>query len=97
LALQSILGELRSQVLRGCVILFSGILPLNGALGGTGVGVGVNVGNQNEWVRYAEMYGAVCVNEFQPGVTHVVANKAGTQKVHQATTINRVYIVSKMW
>lgn len=43
------------------------------------------------------MYGAVCVEEVQPNVTHLVASQVGTAKVNEALKKSNVYVVAKSW
>ncbi|KAK7265100.1 hypothetical protein RJT34_32716 [Clitoria ternatea] len=61
---RQVLSSLRSEVLSGCVIVFSRIF--HGAL--------------PSLRRMAEQMGATCLTELDSSVTHVVATDAGTEK-----------------
>ncbi|XP_027333663.1 RNA polymerase II C-terminal domain phosphatase-like 4 isoform X3 [Abrus precatorius] len=61
---RQVLSSLRSEVLSGCVIVFSRIF--HGAL--------------PSLRKMAEQMGATCLTEIDPSVTHIVATDAGTEK-----------------
>ncbi|XP_061358031.1 RNA polymerase II C-terminal domain phosphatase-like 4 [Gastrolobium bilobum] len=66
----------RSEVLNGCVIVFSRIL--HGAL--------------PTLRKMAEQMGATCVTELEPSVTHVVATDTGTEKSRWAVKENKFLV-----
>ncbi|GJJ71154.1 RNA polymerase II subunit A C-terminal domain phosphatase [Entomortierella parvispora] len=80
-----IMGKMRSQVLRTCNILFSGVIPQ-----------GNNPERAEIWNR-ALAFGAECSRELNDKVTHVVAAKAGTGKVTQARRKGNIWIVRPEW
>jgi RNA polymerase II subunit A-like phosphatase len=79
------MSKMRSQVLRGCNILFSGVIPQ-----------GDNPERTEIWNR-ALAFGAECSKELNNKVTHVVAAKAGTGKVTQARRNRHIVIVRPEW
>jgi len=82
--LKEILSNLKSKVLKGCHIVFSGLIPLN-----------TPVTSSEVW-RSAQAYGAKCFTDLKPSVTHLVAAKAGTGKVNQVLNSN-IYLVNPSW
>jgi RNA polymerase II subunit A-like phosphatase len=86
-----ILEEMRSEVLKGCVIVLSGLVPLSKQQ---------NV-DQNQarppFVRYAESLGATVKYAVSEEVTHVVAANDGTDKILSARKINGCKIVKPSW
>ena len=79
------MSKMRSRVLRGCNILFSGVIPQ-----------GDNPERAEIWNR-ALAFGAECSRELNDKVTHVVAAKAGTGKVTQARRNRKIVIVRPEW
>eukprot|EP00002_Diphylleia_rotans_P016483 TRINITY_DN3207_c0_g1_i6.p1 TRINITY_DN3207_c0_g1~~TRINITY_DN3207_c0_g1_i6.p1 ORF type:complete len:318 (+),score=74.16 TRINITY_DN3207_c0_g1_i6:903-1856(+) len=73
-----------SEVLSGVTILFSGVFNLK------------NDPRENWLWKRAEKYGAECSLEWSDDVTHLVAFKDGSQKVHEASE-KSVFIVSLNW
>ncbi|KAI9598908.1 hypothetical protein BDF19DRAFT_429499 [Syncephalis fuscata] len=75
----------RHRTLLGCHVLFSGLIAVNEAF------------ETNEFWLMAKECGATCVRQLSPWVTHLVAAKPGTSKVHEAEDRDNVFIVSKEW
>lgn len=67
---RNILGAEQRKILAGCRILFSRVFPVGEA----------NPHLHPLW-QTAEQFGAVCTNQLDEQVTHVVANSLGTDKV----------------
>lgn len=70
--IKDVMSKLKRQVFKGCVFLFSGVLPL-----------GTNL-DQADIVQWVRSFGAVVVADYIDTVTHVIATGAGTRKVNQA-------------
>lgn len=72
---RNILAAEQKKVLSGCKIVFSRIFP---------------VGEQNPHMhplwQMAEQFGAICTNQVDDSVTHVVAHSLGTDKVDKIFT-----------
>ena len=71
-----VLSSVRSEVLSGCVIVFSRIF--HGAL--------------PSLRKMAEQMGATCLAEVDPSVTHVVATDVGTEKSRWAVKENKFLV-----
>jgi len=71
-----VLSSVRSEVLGGCVIVFSRIF--HGAL--------------PSLRKMAEQMGATCLTEVDPSVTHVVATDVGTEKSRWAVKENKFLV-----
>ncbi len=80
-----IIGSIRSEVLAGTVILFSGVVP-----------VGMEW-KSNDLVIQAQMYGATVLEDIREGLTHLVAPKKGTEKIWQALQLGGVQFVKPSW
>ncbi|KAJ3701505.1 hypothetical protein LUZ61_005210 [Rhynchospora tenuis] len=82
---RNILAAEQKKVLGGCKIVFSRVFP---------------VGEQNPHMhplwQMAEQFGAICTNHLDDGVTHVVANSLGTDKVNWALSRGR-FVVHPSW
>lgn len=78
---RNILATEQRKILAGCRILFSRVFP---------------VGEANPYLhplwQSAEQFGAVCTNQIDDKVTHVVANSLGTDKVYFCQTYLQVAI-----
>lgn len=83
--LAQIIPSLKREVFKGCVVLFSGILPL---------GTNLDSADIVQWIRG---FGAKVVDDLTPEVTHVVAAWAGTAKVRRAGAMPHVKIVYRDW
>ncbi|XP_027939609.1 RNA polymerase II C-terminal domain phosphatase-like 4 isoform X1 [Vigna unguiculata] len=73
---RQVLSSVRSEVLSGCVIVFSRIF--HGAL--------------PSLRKMAEQMGATCLAEVDPSVTHVVATDVGTEKSRWAVKENKFLV-----
>lgn len=82
---QTILPGMKREVLRGCRIVFSSLIPINEM-------------QRNHWIwRVAEQFGATCCESLTDNITHVVAAKRGTDKVNRAKKMKNVNIVIPEW
>lgn len=72
---RNILATEQRMILAGCRIVFSRIFPVGEA----------NPHLHPLW-QTAEQFGAVCTNQIDEQVTHVVANAPGTDKVIDLVT-----------
>ncbi|KAH9607919.1 hypothetical protein KSS87_013372 [Heliosperma pusillum] len=82
---RNILASEQRNVLAGCRILFSRVFPVGEA----------NPHLYPLW-QTAEQFGAVCTNQIDEQVTHVVANAPGTDKVNWALSTGR-FAVYPSW
>ena len=73
-----------AQVLAGVTILFSALIPLGQAPRTHSLG------------QLAEQYGAKCVAQEDPSVTHVVAQSNGSAKAPWAAAYGK-HLVSRHW
>lgn len=83
--LKMLIPQLKSEVLVGVTIVFSGLVPNNVKL---------------EYSRpylIAKNLGAKVANEITDETTHLVAASTGTQKVFQAQKNKNIYIVKPEW
>lgn len=80
-----IIPKIKKQVFKGCVFLFSGILPL-----------GTNL-DSADIVQWVKSFGAVVVADFVDTVTHVIATSNKTKKVKQAAFYPNIHIVYTDW
>ncbi|KAF7545932.1 hypothetical protein G7Z17_g8774 [Cylindrodendrum hubeiense] len=82
-----ILGELKSNVLSGLVIVLSGLVPL-----------GVKV-EESEIGIQAQSFGAQVLDSVSKRVTHLVVatSRPRTKKVQQAAKISSIKIVNQNW
>ncbi|KAK8925740.1 RNA polymerase II C-terminal domain phosphatase-like 3 [Platanthera zijinensis] len=76
-----ILATEQRKILAGCKIVFSRIFPVGEA----------NPHLHPLW-QTAEQFGAVCTNQIDEQVTHVVANSLGTDKVNWALSTGRAVV-----
>lgn len=67
---RNILASEQRKILGGCRIVFSRVFP-----------VGESSPHMHPLWQTAEQFGAVCTNQLDEQVTHVVANSLGTDKV----------------
>ncbi|XP_052205042.1 RNA polymerase II C-terminal domain phosphatase-like 3 isoform X2 [Diospyros lotus] len=82
---RNILALEQRKILAGCRIVFSRVFPIGEA----------NPHLHPLW-QTAEQFGAVCTNQIDEQVTHVVANSLGTDKVNWALSTGR-YVVHPGW
>ncbi|KDN37201.1 hypothetical protein K437DRAFT_211866, partial [Tilletiaria anomala UBC 951] len=90
-AVMNIIGDIKRLVLAGCNIVFSGVIPL-----GEKPQERVRVHSTDIW-RVAEEFGARCSLGVNATVTHLIAAKAGTEKVRQATRIATIHVLHPSW
>lgn len=82
---RNILAAEQHKILGGCRIVFSRVFPVGEA----------NPQLHPLW-QTAEQFGAVCINQIDEQVTHVVANSLGTDKVNWALSTGR-FVVHPGW
>ncbi|XP_028802078.1 RNA polymerase II C-terminal domain phosphatase-like 3 [Neltuma alba] len=82
---RNILASEQRRILAGCRIVFSRVFPVGEA----------NPHLHPLW-QTAEQFGAVCTNQIDDQVTHVVANSLGTDKVNWALSTGR-FVVHPGW
>ncbi|CAH9052066.1 unnamed protein product [Cuscuta epithymum] len=82
---RNILATEQRRILSGCRIVFSRVFPVGEA----------NPHLHPLW-QTAEQFGAVCTNQIDEKVTHVVANSLGTDKVNWALATGR-FVVHPGW
>jgi len=87
----AILHEMRNEVLRGCTLVLSGLVPLHRQNNAASEAPRPTV------VRYAESLGAVVAPAVTSGVTHVVGAKDGTDKILSARRVPGCYVVKPSW
>ncbi|XP_076885556.1 RNA polymerase II C-terminal domain phosphatase-like 3 [Bidens hawaiensis] len=75
---RNILASEQRKILGGCRILFSRVIPMGDASP-----------HLHPLWQTAEQFGAVCTNQIDDQVTHVVANSLGTDKVNWALATGR--------
>ncbi|XP_070491794.1 ATPase family AAA domain-containing protein 5-like [Chironomus tepperi] len=83
--LKYLIPKLKSEVLIGVVIVFSGLIPNN-----------VKIEYSRPYL-IAKNLGATVINEITDETTHLVAASAGTQKVFQAQKNKKISIVTPEW
>ncbi|CAA2964689.1 RNA polymerase II C-terminal domain phosphatase-like 3 [Olea europaea subsp. europaea] len=82
---RNILASEQNKILAGCRIVFSRVFP-----------VGETNPHMHPLWQTAEQFGAVCTNQIDEQVTHVVANSLGTDKVNWALSTGR-FVVHPGW
>ncbi|CAO2147188.1 unnamed protein product [Urochloa humidicola] len=82
---RSILAAEQQKILAGCRIVFSRVFPIGDAKP-----------HLHPLWQTAEQFGAVCTNQIDDRVTHVVANSPGTDKVNWALSTGR-FVVTPGW
>jgi RNA polymerase II subunit A-like phosphatase len=85
-----VLSEMRREVLKGTKLVLSGLVPLHKKTVGTNA-------PRPPIIRYAQSMGAKLLDRVQPGVTHVVAAKDGTDKALAARRIPGCMLVKASW
>lgn len=83
--LKKLIPKLKSEVLVGITITFSGLVPNN-----------VKIEYSRPYL-IATNLGAKVSNEVTEETTHLVAASTGTQKVYQAQKIKHIHIVTPAW
>ncbi|KAI9321216.1 hypothetical protein BX666DRAFT_1899793 [Dichotomocladium elegans] len=82
---KDLIPGMKKQVLKGVYVVFSGLIPQQQAL------------SASAYWQQAEAFGAVCLPDLTGKVTHVIAAKAGTEKVKRAQMSDRIHIVTAGW
>jgi RNA polymerase II subunit A-like phosphatase len=90
LTVPELLTEMRKTVLKGTVLVLSGLVPLHKKKISEGA-------PRPPIVRYAQSLGAQLQDTVEPGVTHVVAAIDGTDKAKSARKIPRCRLVKPAW
>ncbi|VDK50483.1 unnamed protein product [Anisakis simplex] len=80
-----VIAHIRRQVLRGCSIVLSGIVP-----------IGMDVRN-TEAFHLCIQFGAAVTESVNDSTTHVIAARWGTSKVHDARKRPNIAIVNPRW
>ncbi|CAH1395033.1 unnamed protein product [Nezara viridula] len=80
-----VIERLRSSVLEGCELAFSGLIPLRTKL------------EESEPALAAVRLGAKISPTLQPSTTHLIAAGKGTAKVHQAKKMKGIKVVNPHW
>lgn len=80
-----LIQELKDQVLQGCVIAFTGVIPRN------------VLPERAEIWQQAEAFGAICVHDLSPRLTHLVTASLGTEKMYRASKMPNVKTVWLAW
>ncbi|KVH97632.1 BRCT domain-containing protein [Cynara cardunculus var. scolymus] len=79
-----VLGTVRSEILKGCKIVFSRVFPTK-----------FQAENHHLW-KMAERLGATCATEVDPSVTHVISTDIGTEKSRWAVD-QKKFLVEPRW
>ncbi|CEF65605.1 RNA polymerase II subunit A C-terminal domain phosphatase [Strongyloides ratti] len=82
--LKSLIAEKKNQVLDGCRVVFSGIVPL-----------GMNA-ETHPFFMLCSQYGAIVDDDITKFTTHVIASRWGTSKVKKAEKMG-IFVVSALW
>ncbi|KAI7853872.1 hypothetical protein BDC45DRAFT_510322 [Circinella umbellata] len=82
---KDLIPQMKKRVLDDIHIVFSGLIPQQQTL------------SDSMYWRLAESFGAVCLPDLTGNVTHVIAAKAGTDKVNRARRTNKIFIVTIDW
>ncbi|RZC60307.1 hypothetical protein C5167_022067 [Papaver somniferum] len=85
LDVRNILASEQKKILAGCRIVFSRVFP-----------VGLANPKLHPLWQTAEQFGAVCTNQIDERVTHIVATSLGTDKVNWALSSRR-FVVQPGW
>lgn len=81
------LARVRARVLRGCSIVFSGVIPR---------GLGIDA-RRSDYGQMAETLGAVVTDDLTDLTTHLVAENQSTEKVYHASRRPNISIVTLRW
>jgi len=87
-----ILQRMRSEVLSGCQLVLSGVVPLHQQQRQQN-----SQGPRPHFVRYGESLGARVLTAVTKSTTHVVAAKDGTDKIVTARRVKGCRIVKAAW
>nr|3EF0_A Chain A, RNA polymerase II subunit A C-terminal domain phosphatase [Schizosaccharomyces pombe] len=80
-----IIPKMKQKVLKGCRLLFSGVIPL-----------GVDV-LSSDIAKWAMSFGAEVVLDFSVPPTHLIAAKIRTEKVKKAVSMGNIKVVKLNW
>mmetsp|Transcript_12085 Transcript_12085/g.13407 ORF Transcript_12085/g.13407 Transcript_12085/m.13407 type:complete len:172 (+) Transcript_12085:2-517(+) len=83
---------MREEVLQGCIIVFSGLIPKQPYHQYLR-----QEQQQHPFLRYATKLGAKVIDTVYCSVTHVVAANNATEKVLLAHKINSIHVVKSSW
>ncbi|KAK9480822.1 hypothetical protein V1514DRAFT_324554 [Lipomyces japonicus] len=83
--IKTIMPQMKRDVLGDVTLVFSGTIPL---------GVKIDTVDIVQWAR---SFGAKVVEEISAEVTHVIAERYGTRKIHQAKEYKHIKIVRPIW
>jgi RNA polymerase II subunit A-like phosphatase len=94
---------MKSEVLQGCNIVFSGVIPLDKAPETcvfyyliSACCLSLFYIRSEVW-QLAEQFGATCSHDLSRRTTHVIAARKGTSKVNSAQRRREISIVSLSW
>uniref|UniRef100_A0A0N4ZFI1 RNA polymerase II subunit A C-terminal domain phosphatase n=1 Tax=Parastrongyloides trichosuri TaxID=131310 RepID=A0A0N4ZFI1_PARTI len=82
--LKCLIADKKNQVLNGCRVVFSGIVPL-----------GMNA-ETHPFFMLCSQYGAIVDDDMTKFTTHVIASRWGTSKVKKAEKMG-IFVVSTSW
>jgi RNA polymerase II subunit A-like phosphatase len=85
-----ILEQMRKEVLAGCRLVLSGLIPLQMQNMGPDV-------PRPPFIRFSESLGASIQSQVTHGVTHVVAANDGTDKIMAARRLKGCHVVKVSW
>ncbi|ORX40742.1 hypothetical protein BD324DRAFT_611918 [Kockovaella imperatae] len=75
-----IIPDIKSRVLEGCTLVFSGVIPKHQAAETSGI------------FHAAEMFGARTMLDVGPGMTHCVTATVGTEKTYRASRMDAAVV-----
>jgi hypothetical protein len=87
-----IIDQMRKEVLRGCTIVISGLIPL-----GEQPRSEKKAKSRTPIVRYVEQLGGNVAADVNVNTTHVIAARTGTEKVFKGVRVRGCAIVSVDW
>jgi hypothetical protein len=87
-----IIDQMRTEVLRGCTIVISGLIPLGEQPRSEKKGKA-----RTPIVRYVEQLGGNVATDVNVNTTHVIAARTGTEKVFKGVRVRGCAIVSVDW
>lgn len=83
--LKVIIGSVKQKVLKGCKLVFSGLVPSHVPL------------DQSKAYKVAISLGAKVIRDLSAKATHLIAAKPGTVKVNLSKKIRGIRIVTPRW
>lgn len=83
--LKKVIPQVRSQILKGCRLVFSGLVPTHVKL------------EQSKAYQVAKGLGAVVTQDIEDDTTHLVAVRPGTAKVNSGRRKRKLKIVTPDW